>query len=122
MPGGQRGPQNREAMIWHLRDPDGHPVVVVNLTDWARRHAQDYFGMEPTDHNAWVIASGIWDVAHATIRDIRAYTGLTQAAFSTRYCIPRRTLENWESGIRSCPDYVRLLLAQAAGMYRRPER
>lgn len=65
--------------------------------------------------------SGIWDVAHASIRDIRAYTGLTQAAFCTRYCIPRRTLENWESGIRSCPDYVRLLLAQASGMYARPE-
>lgn len=65
--------------------------------------------------------SDIWSVAHATIRDIRAYTGLTQAAFSTRFCIPRRTLENWESGVRSCPDYVRLLLAQAAGMYARPE-
>lgn len=65
--------------------------------------------------------SGIWDVAHASIRDIRAYAGLTQAAFSTRFCIPRRTLENWESGVRSCPDYVRLLLAQAAGMYARPK-
>lgn len=62
----------------------------------------------------------LWDVAHVTIRDIRAHTGLTQAAFSIRYCIPRRTLENWESGIRSCPDYVRLLLAQVAGMYSRP--
>lgn len=64
--------------------------------------------------------SGIWDVAHATIRDIRTYTGLTQAAFSTRYCIPRRTIEEWEAGRRTCPNYLRLLLAQAAGMYSRP--
>lgn len=62
----------------------------------------------------------LWDAAHLTIRDIRAHTGLSQAAFAVRYCIPRRTVENWESGARSCPDYLRLLLAQAAGTYRRP--
>ena len=62
----------------------------------------------------------LWDAAHLTIRDIRAHTGLSQAAFAARYCIPRRTVENWESGVRSCPDYLRLLLAQATGLYTRP--
>lgn len=62
----------------------------------------------------------LWDVAHVTIRDIRAHTGLTQAAFSIRYCIPRRTIEEWEAGRRTCPNYLRLLLAQDAGMYSRP--
>lgn len=75
LPGGQRGPQNREAMIWHLRDPDGHPVVVVNLTDWARRHAQDYFGMEPTDHNACVIASGIRNIKRSMEGKLRRKNG-----------------------------------------------
>ena len=55
----------------------------------------------------------LWDAAHLTIRDIRQHTGLSQAAFATRYCIPTRTLEDWERGVRSCPDYLRLLLAQA---------
>ncbi len=62
----------------------------------------------------------LWDAAHLTIRDIRAYTGLSQAAFAVRYCIPCRTIENWESGVRSCPDYLRLLLVQATGLYTRP--
>lgn len=62
----------------------------------------------------------LWDAAHLTIRDIRAHTGLSQAAFAVRYCIPRRTVENWESGVRNCPDYLRLLLAQATGAYQRP--
>lgn len=62
----------------------------------------------------------IWDAAHLTIRDIRQHTGLSQAAFATRYCIPTRTLEDWERGVRSCPDYLRLLLAQATGLYTRP--
>lgn len=62
----------------------------------------------------------LWDAAHLTIRDIRQRTGLSQAAFATRYCIPTRTLEDWERGVRSCPDYLRLLLADSAGVYKRP--
>ena len=62
----------------------------------------------------------LWDAAHLTIRDIRQHTGLSQVAFATRYCIPTRTLEDWERGVRSCPDYLRLLLAQASGLYTRP--
>lgn len=59
----------------------------------------------------------LWDMAHMSIREIREHTGLTQAAFSARHGIPKRTLENWEGGQRSCPDYVRLLLAQVSGAY-----
>lgn len=62
----------------------------------------------------------LWDAAHLTIRDIRQHTGLSQAAFATRYCIPTRTLEDWERGARSCPDYLRLLLAQVTGLYTKP--
>ena len=62
----------------------------------------------------------IWDVAHLSIRDIRRRTGLSQVGFATRYCIPRRTVESWEAGDRSCPDYLRLLLAQDVGLYARP--
>lgn len=64
----------------------------------------------------------LWDTAHLTIQDIRAHTGLSQAAFAVRYCIPRRTVENWEAGDRRCADYVRLLLAEAVGLYTRPDR
>lgn len=62
----------------------------------------------------------LWDAAHLTIRDIRQHTGLSQVAFATRYCIPTRTLEDWERGVRRCPDYLRLLLAQDTGLYTRP--
>ena len=57
LPEGQRGAQNRNAKIWHLRTPDGDPVVVTNLLDWARHHTAD-FGMEPTEQSAANIASG----------------------------------------------------------------
>lgn len=61
----------------------------------------------------------LWDAAHLTIRDIRQHTGLSQVAFATRYCIPTRTLEDWERGVSRCPDYLRLLLAKDVGLYQR---
>lgn len=71
----------------------------------------------PEDRIKSLIA--LWDVAHITIREIRAATGLSQVAFAQRFCIPRRTVENWESGASACPDYLRILLAQAVGLYTR---
>lgn len=41
---------------------------------------------------------------------IRKMTKLTQAAFSKKYGIPKRSIENWESGKRECPEYVLDLL------------
>lgn len=61
----------------------------------------------------------IWDVAHLSIKEIRAKTGLSQIKFCERFCIPRRTLENWESGINKCPAYTRLMLAQLVGEFKR---
>ena len=40
------------------------------------------------------------------IREIRSMTGLSQRAFAVKYNIPRRTLENWESGKAEPPAYV----------------
>lgn len=60
------------------------------------------------------ICASIWDIAHLTVSDVRAHIGLTQAAFSTRFCIPLRTLQNWE--YRSCPPYIVLMLARLTGM------
>lgn len=45
------------------------------------------------------------------IRALRAETGLTQAGFSAALGIPRRTIQNWETGERECPAYVIDLIA-----------
>ena len=45
------------------------------------------------------------------IRSIRAGTGLSQVAFGAALHIPRRTIEEWEAGNRSCPPYVVELIA-----------
>lgn len=44
------------------------------------------------------------------IKDIRKMTGLSQAKFAARYEIPKRTIENWETGKTEPPEYVYKLL------------
>lgn len=45
-----------------------------------------------------------------TIKEMRAETGLSQVKFAEYLGIPRRTIENWESGVNDCPKYVKELI------------
>lgn len=47
-----------------------------------------------------------------TIQEMRQCFGDTQSAFAKRYQIPLRTIQNWESGVRTPPEYVLSLLEQ----------
>ena len=42
--------------------------------------------------------------------NIRKKIGMSRAAFSKRYNIPIRTLENWDAGVNEAPEYVMDLL------------
>ena len=42
----------------------------------------------------------------------RLATGLSQAKLSTLLSIPRRSIENWESGINEPPQWVQSLLLE----------
>lgn len=44
------------------------------------------------------------------ICNLRSLTGLSQQAFSDKYEIPKRTIEDWERGRRKPPEYVVKLL------------
>ena len=47
----------------------------------------------------------------ATIKELRAKTGMTQTEFGEWLGIPMRTIQNWENGQRSAPEYVVELIA-----------
>lgn len=47
-----------------------------------------------------------------TIREMRTRLGDTQSEFATRYQIPFRTIQNWETGTRKPPEYIVKLLEQ----------
>ena len=43
------------------------------------------------------------------VSEMRELIGDSRAAFSRRYGIPVRTVENWERGVNKCPEYVKQL-------------
>ena len=45
-----------------------------------------------------------------TIREMRDTLGDTQREFAARYNIPFRTIQNWETGMRTPPEYIIRLL------------
>lgn len=47
------------------------------------------------------------------ITEMRNYIGVSRAEFSRRYSIPLRTLESWEAGVRTPPEYVLDLLEES---------
>ena len=66
----------------------------------------------------------LWDAAHMSVRQIKDAAGMTQAQLAERFCMPKRTIENWcVSGgkeSRKCPDYIRLMMLEALGIVSRP--
>ena len=60
--------------------------------------------------------SRIWDVYHMNMRNLRNSSGLTQAAYAVRFCIPKRTVEDWDTGKRTPPDYVKILIARSLNL------
>lgn len=45
-----------------------------------------------------------------TIKEARKKAGLSQARMSEILKIPKRTIENWETGERKPPEYVKRLV------------
>lgn len=45
-----------------------------------------------------------------SVREMRLLLGDTQSQFADRYNIPFRTIQNWESGVRTPPEYMITLL------------
>lgn len=41
-----------------------------------------------------------------TFKELRAKSGMSQRKFAAYFGIPRRTIENWESGERDCHQYT----------------
>ena len=84
-------------------------ISAPGWSDWMDEYGED------TDRLASDMRN-IYQVSHMTMLDLLFASGLTKAAFSRRFLIPLRTVENWVSGIRPCPIYVRVLIADLIGL------
>lgn len=72
----------------------------------AERGWQSWLDEYP-DEKLGPILQKIFDLAHGSLADNRE---TSRAQFSRDYSIPLRTLEDWDSGRRLAPDYVKSLI------------
>lgn len=76
----------------------------------------EWFDEISTDPNGVVdVLCKIHEVAHMSVKDMVKNSGISQAKFSEKFCIPKRTVESWCMEERKCPDYVRLMIARQLG-------
>lgn len=40
------------------------------------------------------------------IKELIEASGMNQTAFGKYFGIPRRTVQNWDLGLRKCPEYI----------------
>lgn len=45
-----------------------------------------------------------------TFKELRKQSGMNLTQFSNYFEIPYRTIQNWDAGIRQCPDYLLKLM------------
>lgn len=90
IPEGQKGPQNRESLVWILVDPAGVCHKAVNLLDWARKNKGLFFPQDVLEEIAAMRISYGFRAIAATMRGGRknsrpamTYKGWTLAELPT---------------------------------------
>lgn len=58
----------------------------------------------------------IWDVAHMSFADLARAANMQLADLSRKFCIPYRTIQDWNAGRRSCSPYLILMMARLLGI------
>ena len=56
-----------------------------------------------------------------TIKEARKQVGLTQQALSDWLGIPKRTIENWEGGKNTCPEWCEKLVVEKILTYNKEQ-
>lgn len=103
--------------------PDGFDRY---LSEWSTSSifCGDPDGPEPDWEYVRQALTSIWDVAHIDVNEILRRAGLNGADVIRRYGIPRRTVSSWRTKNpvehRECPPWVRLMLAELTGVFKRP--
>ena len=52
----------------------------------------------------------IFFLSKSSLAEIRKRYGYSRVGLSRKYCIPARTLQGWDDGNRTAPEYVTLML------------
>jgi len=56
------------------------------------------------------LLKSIYAMAHKSVAELMNDIGIQNSDLSNRLCIPKRTIENWKSGQRECPNYIKYMI------------
>ena len=73
-------------------------IPVGNLQEEAEPYMYKFYGFQKEDPSS------------VSISELRSLAGISRPEFSRRYGVPIRTLEDWEAGRRTPPEYMISLL------------
>lgn len=73
---------------------------------------------QDVDANLFKQLHVLWHVKNDPFRSFLDCMGLSQSECSRRFCVPLRTVQGWTLGERSCPPYIRLMMAEITGILR----
>ena len=71
----------------------------------------------PAERIEWL--RQIWTAARRSVKDICKDAGLTQRGLAEFFNIPARTVGNWCTGERTCPEYTRIMMQEILGLVHR---
>ena len=83
----------------------------------AERGWQDWMDEYSNGSDATVISDilfciyDIYNLSKMGIKELRSYEKLTFKAFSSKYSIPLRTVQDWEYGNNKTPEYIIKLIS-----------
>lgn len=108
---------------------DLHPVIFDQIIECCEEAGEDWMAEE--GYPAWfdlisLIPSEVLNICNAltkvccgSFKDLIKMGGYSQVAFSRRFHIGKRTVDEWASGKNSCKIYLRLMFAELMGIYTR---
>lgn len=98
--------------LW--KDALNQPSEEMYLSEYGYPDWFDEISQDPSE--VIEVLRNIHRVSKMTFKDILKEAGLSQTAFSEKFCISLRTVQHWNSGDRKCPDYLRLLICKYLGI------
>ena len=61
----------------------------------------------------------LWDTLEMSMAEVVERSKMDMAKFSRRFVIPYRTVQAWCDGTNECPVYIKMMICEILGFYRR---
>ena len=103
-------PNNLFSTLWFEADKlDDKSEYINKFTSYTSKNVIKFKAKYDIEiEEAYNVLSEIFDKQHMTFKEILEAASKTKAEISHSFCIPIKTIDDWYTGRRKCPSYIRL--------------